>query len=184
MRRLTAEETANLHSPEKIKSVLKHDYFEDKTKVAGITMISDCADDSERYRLIDRLRKHIDIDVFGGCGQPCPSEYASCVELLKPYKFYFALENSDCRDYCVETKKYWRSLDRKQIPVVAWKLPMEGLVIPNSYINVYDFTDLEEAGAYIKKVSQNRTLYNSYFKWKEEYVIDPHNGFFVLCVIN
>ena len=130
MRRLTAKESANLQSPEKVKSVAKHDYFEDKTKVAGITMISDCADDSQRYRLIEKLRMYINIDVFGGCGQPCPGGYGSCVDLLKPYQFYFALENSDCRDYVSE--KYWRSLERNQIPVVAWKLPMEGLVIPNS----------------------------------------------------
>ena len=49
MRRLTAEESANLHSPEN-KSIVKHDYFEDKTKVAGITILSNFADDSQRYR--------------------------------------------------------------------------------------------------------------------------------------
>ena len=179
MRRLTAEESANLRSPENVKNVLEYDYFRDKPKAAGITMISDCADESQRYRLIDKLRQYIDIDVFGGCGQACPDGYASCVDLLTPYKFYFALENSDCRDYVSE--KYWRSLDRKQIPVVAWKLSMEGLVIPNSYINVNDFIDIDEAGTYIKTVSENRTLYNSYFKWKEEYTIDPHNGYCTLC---
>ena len=179
MRRLTAEESANLYSPEKVKSILNHDYFGAKTKAAGVTMISHCTDESQRYKLIEKLRNYLDIDVFGGCGQPCPGGYASCVDMLKPYKFYFALENSDCRDYVSE--KYWRSLEREQIPVVAWKLPMEDLVIPNSFINVYDFTDLEEAGVYIKKVSENRTLYNSYFKWKEEYIIDPHNGYCTLC---
>ena len=179
MRRLTAEESRDVNSPEKVKSVLNYDYFGDKNKPGGITMISHCSDDSRRYKIIEKLRSYINIDVFGNCGEPCPGDYSSCLNLLQPYQFYFALENSDCRDYISE--KYWRSLERRQIPVVAWKLPMEGLVIPNSYINVYDFEDLDKAGAYIKKVSENRTLYNGYFKWKGTHTIDPPNGYCLLC---
>ena len=152
------------------RSILNYDYFGEKNKSHGVTVISNCADPARRYRIIGKLREYIDIDVYGRCGQPCPGDYASCLDLLKPYKFYFAFENTDCRDYV--TEKYWRVLERGQIPVVAWKHSMEGLVIPGSYINVYDFKDLDSAGKHIKKVSENRTLYNSYFKWKTDYVIE------------
>ena len=179
VRALTSEEITNITSPQNVRSFLNYDYFGDKNMTAGITMISDCFDDARRYRIIDTLRKYISIDVYGGCGKPCPGDYLSCNNLLNPYKFYFALENSDCRDYV--TEKYWRSLIRKQIPIVAWKLSMDDLVIPNSYINVYDFDDLDAAGAYIKKVSENRTLYNSYFSWKGSYKMNPKNGFCDLC---
>lgn len=179
MSRLTAEEIAELNSPEKVTSALNYDYFGDKNKSHGVTMISNCDDEARRYRVIEKIRKYIDIDVYGRCGEPCPGDYGSCLDVLKPYQFYFALENSDCRDYVSE--KYWRVLSSGQIPVVAWKFSMDGLVIPNSYINVYDFRDLDTAGAYIKRVSENRTLYNSYFSWKRTHKIDYHNPYCSIC---
>ena len=161
------------------RSALSYDYFWEKHKSQGVTVISNCDDQARRYKLIENLKKYINIDVYGRCGQPCPGDYASCLDLLKPYKFYFAFENTDCRDYV--TEKYWRVLERGQIPVVAWKYSMEGLVIPGSYINVYDFKDLDSAGKHIKKVSENRTLYNNYFKWKTKYAPYYHNPFCTIC---
>ena len=146
-------------------------------------MISHCTDDAGRYKVIEKLKSYIDIDVYGRCGKPdpCKGGYLYCNELPASYSFYLALENSDCRDYV--TEKYWRAIMRGQLPIVAWKYSMTDLVLPNSYINVYDFEDLDAAGAYIKKVSENKTLYNSYFKWKATYRGDIRHGlgFCVMC---
>ena len=178
MRPLTEEEKYN--QSHNTHSNMNYDYFSRKDKTAGVAVISDCLDDAHRYKLIDKLRPYLDIDVYGGCGKACPRDYSSCNELLPPYKFYLAFENSDCRDYV--TEKYWRAIIRGQIPIVAWKIySMTDLVLPNSYINVYDFKDLDAAGAYIKKVSENKTLYNSYFKWKATHTMDAKHGFCVLC---
>ena len=151
------------------------DYFANKTRRGAITIISNCIDDARRYKLIEYLRKFINIDVFGKCGKALPEKE----ELKLTYQFYLAFENSDCLEYV--TEKYWSTLMRNQIPIVAWKLPMDDLVIPNSYINVYDFKDLESAGAYIKRVSENRTLYNAYFDWKLKYKQVFEMGFCRLC---
>ena len=153
----------------------KFDYFENKTKHGGLAIISNCIDDARRYKLIDYFRKFINIDVFGKCGNPLPDDD----NLKSSYQFYLAIENSDCRKYV--TEKYWSTLMRNQIPIVAWKQPTDGLVIPNSYINVYDFKDLAAAGAYIKDVSENRTMYNSYFDWKLIYKQVFKMGFCTLC---
>ena len=156
-----------------------YDYFHNKSKSGGLAIISNCADDARRYRLIEKIRKFINVDVYGKCGKQCPQDWSSCENLRSSYQFYLAFENSDCRDYV--TEKYWSTITRNQIPVVAWRYPMDGLVIPNSYINVYDFKDLDSAGAYIKMVGENRTLYNSYFEWKKTYRQIFKIGLCTLC---
>ena len=180
-RTLTAEEKSNLSHT--AQSPLNYDYFSSKNKMAGIAMISHCTDDAGRYKVIEKLKSYIDIDVYGRCGKPdpCKGGYIYCNELPASYSFYLALENSDCRDYV--TEKYWRAIMRGQLPIVAWRYSMTDLVLPNSYINVYDFEDIDTAGAYIKKVSENKTLYNSYFKWKATYIGDIRHGlgFCVMC---
>ena len=173
IRTLTAEEKSNL------SSTLNYDYFSSKNKMAGIAMMSHCSDDAGRYKVIEKLRPYIDIDVYGRCGKACPGDFLSCNELLSTFKFYLALENSDCRDYV--TEKYWKAIQNGQIPIVAWKYSMTDLVLPKSYINVYDFVDIHTAGAHIKKVGENKTLYNSYFKWKATYTKEGRDGFCILC---
>lgn len=160
-------------------SILTFNYFGARKEDGGIAMISDCTDDARRYRVISTLRKYISIRVFGHCGEACPEGYESCQHLLHDFKFYLALENSDCYDYVSE--KYWRALERKQIPIVAWKLNMSEIVIPKSYINVYDFPSVDEAGRYIQKVQSDKELYNSYFSWQLEYKLHYNVGYCELC---
>ena len=142
--------------------------FKEKTK--GIMgRISNCVDQNKRYKTIHAMKKYVDIDMFGlcynkPCGKPSDQWDKSCDVIMKQYKFYLAFENNDCKDYV--TEKYWFALERDQIPIVNWKSLDKSIVIPNSYINIYDFKDIKSATDFIKKVSENETLYNSYFDWK------------------
>ena len=173
-RQLTDAEKDNIH-----QSTFDYNYYDAKIRSGGIAMISHCTDDARRYRVISKLRHYIDVRVVGRCGEGCPDGYLSCNNLLGDYKFYLAFENSDCYDYVSE--KYWRALERKQIPIVAWKLNMSDIVIPGSFINVYDFVNLDEAGRFIQKVNTNSTLYNSFFKWHKDYTLHYTNGMCELC---
>ncbi|XP_052798319.1 alpha-(1,3)-fucosyltransferase 7-like [Mya arenaria] len=146
--------------------------FLEKTGEAA-AMISNCRDPGRRYRIVRELEKYINIEKFGSCyNTPCglnpvnPYD-TSCDSVLKQFKFYFAFENDHCKDYV--TEKYWHALDRDQIPIVNWKHVYEDLVIPHSYINIYDFDSLQTAGQYIRKVSQDENLYNSYFHYRQYY---------------
>lgn len=161
------------------KTLKNFDFFGAKSQEGAIAVISHCTDDARRYRVIGELKKYLNVKVFGRCGDVCPDGYQSCNKLLGDYKFYIAFENSDCNDYVSE--KYWRSLIREQIPLVAWKLNMDGIVIPGSYINVYDFANIEAAGRYIANVGRNRTLYNSYFRWRFTHTLENTNGWCNLC---
>ena len=165
--KLTEREKANVYAV-----ASKRNIFKEKSKEI-IGRISNCMDINRRYKVIAEMRKYLDIDMFGGCyNNPCgdnPRDELdkACREIMKEYKFYLAFENNDCKDYV--TEKYWQSLYREQIPIVNWKSLNRSIVIPNSYINVYDFRDIKSLADYISKVSSNETLYNSYFEWMKSY---------------
>ncbi|KAH3890960.1 alpha-(1,3)-fucosyltransferase fut-5-like [Dreissena polymorpha] len=152
--------------------VPKRNLYREKSKEATIR-VGNCFDPGRRYKLIDALEKHLSVDKYGSCyNNPCgsskdPSDI-ECLKIMKEYKFYLAFENDNCRDYV--TEKYWGSLDRDQVPIVNWKSMNRSLVIPNSYINLYDFESIEKAGKYIKKVAYDEALYNSYFDYRQHYV--------------
>lgn len=162
-------------------SVLNNNHFSSKTENGGIAMISHCSDEAERYKIIKYLSQYIDTKIVGRCGEKCPGDFQSCDKLLSKYQFYLAFENSDCKDYV--TEKYWRSLKHNQIPIVAWRTPIRGIVIPGSFINVYDFENFEDAGSYIQKVAGNETLYNSYFQWKFFYTLETGNRNSHFCTL-
>ncbi|XP_053388536.1 alpha-(1,3)-fucosyltransferase fut-3-like [Mercenaria mercenaria] len=159
----------------------KTNFHQEKSReVAG--MISNCKDQAERYKLVHKMQNFVTVDMYGGCyDRPCGSvmKPKSCDEILKQYKFYLALENSLCKDYV--TEKYWNALKREQIPIVNWKNISEDIVISNSYINVFDFKDIKSLANYVKKVSSNATLYNSYFLWKTKYKDKGTPVTFELC---
>ncbi|KAK3607183.1 hypothetical protein CHS0354_007098 [Potamilus streckersoni] len=164
--RLNAKESNEYHSEKKVN------YFRQKHKSA-VAMMSNCKDYARRYKLIKQVQKYLVLDLFGKCyGNLCGSNSNDpfddkCHDILKQYRFYLAFENSFCKDYV--TEKYWLSLKREQIPIVNWKHVNLSLVIPKSYINVYDFHDIDSFGKYIRLVNSNETLYNSYFEWKHKY---------------
>ena len=56
------------------------------------------------YRFAKTLRKYMDFDVYGKCGNfSCPRTNRNCFqEKGKDYFFYFAFENSLCKDYITE----------------------------------------------------------------------------------
>lgn len=100
---------------------LKRDFYAGKTDFAA-AVISNCNDRSKRLKFIRELQKYILVNVFGKCGKPCPvkfknSTFADCKKVLATeYKFYFAFENSICKDYI--TEKFFAILKYDIIPVV------------------------------------------------------------------
>lgn len=143
--------------------------FEKKTKLIA-SVIGNCYDDARRYKEIKELQKSVSIDQYGKCGYlSCPYN-DTCAQILSQYKFKIAFENSHCRDYVSE--KFWSSLNTNLIPVVAWRRNQVIRAPPYSYINVYDFKTMKEAAEYLIKVSKNKTLYYSYFKWKGKFRIN------------
>jgi glycoprotein 3-alpha-L-fucosyltransferase len=67
--------------------------------------VSNCNAVNDRLQFIKELQKYIPISIYGNCGElKCKN---NCREIIKQYKFYFAFENSNCRDYI--TEKFWKN---------------------------------------------------------------------------
>jgi len=69
-------------------------------------LISNCDDLNGRLEFISELQKYIQVDVYGKCGNfSCPKSVENSVcmtQLEQEYKFYLAIENSNCFDYITE----------------------------------------------------------------------------------
>ena len=93
----------------KLMSNQKVNYAAGKTKMAS-WMVSNCGGRSSRQEVVSLLKKYIQIDVYGSCGNfTCPksedenNSSEECRDMTgQNYKFYMALENSLCRDYITE----------------------------------------------------------------------------------
>ena len=162
----------NLDENETAEERARNYYREKSKEITGL--ISNCRDTNRRYRFIKELSKYLDVTMFGYCYKNICGDrmkHASCDNVTRNYKFYLSLENSKCNDYV--TEKYWQALHRGQIPIVNWDLSTinKDIPIPGSYISVSDFKDARTLANYIKRVSDDEALYNSYLSWRRKYKV-------------
>lgn len=88
------------------------------------------------------------------------------------------------------TEKFFVQLQLNVVPIV---FDVHGnharFAPPHSYINALDFPSVQDLANYLKLLDQNDELYNSYFSWKEHYVVhddqddDFKRGFCHLCTL-
>lgn len=65
------------------------------------------------------------------------------------------------------------------VPIVFSK--NTDIYIPNSFIDASSFSTPEDLGNYLKSIVQNRTAYENYFLWKNEYDLIIPNEYDFLC---
>ncbi|XP_068213043.1 alpha-(1,3)-fucosyltransferase C-like [Palaemon carinicauda] len=149
-----------------------------KTKFAA-WFVSNCHTKSGRATLVKTLQKWIKIDIYGGCGTlKCSrkSGYGQCSELAqRDYKFYFAFENSLCKDYA--TEKIFNMLGYDIIPVVYGLFNYSALIPPGSYIDARSFPNVKSLADYLIYLDKNDTAYNEYFRWKPYHQISSPSVF-------
>ena len=140
-------------------------------------MASHCATNSKREDYVRELRKYIDVDVYGKCGDfQCKRTkyYVSspeCYDMIESkYKFYLSFENSICTDYV--TEKFFRIAQLDSIvPVVYGGADYSRIAPPHSYIDARQFKPKQLAD-YLKKLDADDALFEEYLKWKNEYVVE------------
>ena len=76
--------------------------FEKKSKdVAWV--VSNCHTISKREQYVEKMRKIINVDIYGKCGKSCDEKGGGCkINLSKYYKFYLAFENLMCKDRFIQ----------------------------------------------------------------------------------
>ncbi|XP_022109095.1 alpha-(1,3)-fucosyltransferase 5-like [Acanthaster planci] len=146
------------------------EWVQGKTKVA-LWVASNCGVTSwPRLSFVRKLQRYIPLDIYGRCGNlTCrPRTSPKCtVDLVRKYKFYLALENSECEDYITE-KAWEKPLMQGVVPIVygARREDYENLLPPNSFIYVGDFKDMEKLADYLKMLDRHPDLYSKYFEWR------------------
>jgi len=74
-------------------------------------MVTHCKTRSRREDYVRQLQEHIDVDIYGQCGNKnlsCPRDefwisLPKCYDMIdKKYKFYLSFENAFCKDYGIK----------------------------------------------------------------------------------
>lgn len=161
-------------NPQKKKLLQHEDYAKKKrTDVLVAWFVSHCPTQSRREDYVAELRKYIDVDIYGACGdlecgKPTFSkeltEENDCDERMlhgnNSYKFYLSFENSLCPEYV--TEKLYKIMDLDVVPVVMGAANYSSILPKSAYIDVKDYKRPKDLADYLLKLNQSDTLYNDY----------------------
>lgn len=140
-----------------------------KTRL-GAWFVTNCKAKNNRKEYMEALQKNMMVDIYGFCGNFKCLDREMCLDMLKSkYKFYFAFENSNCREYISE--KFWyNALEHDILPVVmgARKEDYLQTAPPHSFIHVEDFPSAKDLAKYLRLLHKDWKLYNEYFRWKKQ----------------
>uniref|UniRef100_A0A1I7YXP2 Fucosyltransferase n=1 Tax=Steinernema glaseri TaxID=37863 RepID=A0A1I7YXP2_9BILA len=140
------------------------DFQWSRKKKAIFWLVSNCDTLSKRELAVDRLSKHIAVNITGGCGTGrCEGD---CDKEIGGYYFYMALENAVCNDYI--TEKYWSRYKYPSVPIVMRRRIYENIIPPGSFIAMDDYSSPEAMGQHLNYLTKNRTAYMEYFKWRND----------------
>lgn len=147
---------------------ISHNFAVGKSRIV-YWMSSNCDSTSRRLNYVKELGKHIDVAIYGACGNlTCRSKNESCNEYMNAtYKFYIAFENSICIDYV--TEKLYRTLHWDVVPIVLGGANYSAILPRKSYIDIRDFASPKELAKYLIYLDKNDTKYNEYFTWRRYY---------------
>ncbi|KRY68518.1 Alpha-(1,3)-fucosyltransferase C [Trichinella pseudospiralis] len=156
-----------------------------KTKMIA-WWVSNCRTPSKREEYVAELRRYIQVDIYGNCGNfTCPrSMIKKCEEdLRRDYRFYFVFENSICLDFV--TEKFFDRLNDDVVPIVPSRKLYENLAPPNSFIAADDFPTPRALAEYLHLLSNSLDDYLKYFEWKKEYesIGFPYGMYRAFCTL-
>ena len=135
--------------------------------------VSNCRTRSRRETYVEELKRHIEIDIVGKCGDDVCEKNAPCInELFRNHKFYLAFENSLCVNYI--TDKVWLRLQEGIVPIVLGGGDYKSYLPAHSYIDVRDYSSPKTLASYLHELDNDDNLYNEYFAW--EHNCTCHNG--------
>ncbi|XP_033727526.1 alpha-(1,3)-fucosyltransferase C-like [Pecten maximus] len=151
----------------------------------AVWFVSKCKTSSMRHDYASRLRRYVNIDIFGECGKfLCWRHLKNICQTFmnKWYKFYVSFENSLCRDYITEKSfsLYRQNLDL--IPVTRSGANASLYLPPGSYVTTSDFFTIESLGTHLNRISRDFDIFYEHFKWKRHYTsVDMINSEDVFC---
>ncbi|CAG7821812.1 unnamed protein product [Allacma fusca] len=139
-------------------------------------IVSNCETQSKRELLVKELKKYIQVDVYGSCGENSCSSHGrdnglACYEEIgKSYKFYLSFENTLCTDYV--TEKFFNALATGMVPIVYGGANYSQHAPKGSYIDARSFSSMKELASYLLNLDKYDKLYLKYFQWKKHFRVE------------
>ncbi|XP_060941882.1 4-galactosyl-N-acetylglucosaminide 3-alpha-L-fucosyltransferase 9-like [Limanda limanda] len=133
-------------------------------------IVSNWHEGHKRVQYYNKLKKHIQIDTYGGAfGKKL--DYKNYINILSSCKFYLSFENSQHKDYI--TEKLFDPMRLGTVPVVLGPIRenYEDHVPGDSFIHVDDFSTPKELAERLLHLGQDTTEYMRFFDWKKRYRI-------------
>ena len=179
-----------------VECVMNYGKLTRKRKLVAWITTSDCFRErpsSGRNELIRSLARYVPVDIFGNCGpNPCVrhSSNFQCEDVKEcyyhvgqSYKFHLAIEDSLCDDYV--TEKFFHALEVGMVPIVLGKANYIDIAVPGSFIDVADFSSVQDLVYYMLYLDQNPKEYLKFFRWHHYAYVSPHShwemGWCLLC---
>ncbi|GAM29072.1 hypothetical protein SAMD00019534_122480, partial [Acytostelium subglobosum LB1] len=132
--------------------------------------------ESERLKFMRRVMERMHVDSYGDClhnidlppegNRQNPGNGRVKSEIISHYKFYFALENSNCPYYI--TEKAVQSLLHGVVPVFMGHETTLQFMPPGSYVYVNDFNTTKQLVDHLNYLDKNDAEYHKFFKWRED----------------
>ncbi|CAF4491744.1 unnamed protein product, partial [Rotaria sp. Silwood2] len=124
-----------------------------------------------REGFVGRLMQEIKVDSYGACLNNRHGYGARMLDnfdAYKKYKFVIAIENSNCLDYV--TEKLVLAVRSGSIPIVAGsngRSDYRRYMPEHSFINIFDYLSIKDLANDLKRIGNNKTLYESYLWYKK-----------------
>ena len=146
-----------------------------KNKKSVVWLVSHCHPTSERQYYVKELQKHLQIDIFGWCGEPHnfgDTHGEAFKNMAKEYKFYIAFENAICKEYATP-EKFWLTMSQEAfVPIVLGGANYSRIAPPGSYIEATNITPKELADQ-IKSITDEEIVKR--LSWKQKYRVHHFN---------
>jgi hypothetical protein len=140
-----------------------------------VWLVSDCETKSKREYYVQKLKKHINVDIYGDCGTlSCPKgnynedDKHSCMyKIISEYRYVLSFENTFHTDYVTEKLFDWFPKDI--IQVVYGMANYDVITPPQTVINAAEFHSPEELAHFLKTLGGNKNKYIKYLKNKSKF---------------
>ena len=137
---------------------------------AVMFLTSNCESDNGRERYIQQLMGHAEVHSYGRCLHNRNFDTGEAEEQqIRRYRFYIAMENSNCHDYVSE--KLSRGWMNGVIPVVTsyHGNPDYRKFSPNnhSYLDIKDYESPEHLARELKAIAKDRQRFESFLTYRD-----------------
>ncbi|XP_076447031.1 alpha-(1,3)-fucosyltransferase C-like isoform X2 [Babylonia areolata] len=148
------------------------DLAKEKSKNKHVAwFVNTCQVPSQRERYVQELQKHVNVDVYGRCGnKTCPKSFECLQMLTQKYFFYLSFESALCKDYVTDKFLHMFLEDIHVVPVVMGGAEYRSFFAEGTYIDVSWFPSPKQLGEFLRLLMDDRKVY-AQFLWRKSHFL-------------